>query len=115
MFTSRCGSSTGSGRISRRSNSEKIAAFAPIPRARDVRATAVTNGARNSVRKANFSVRMVLTWTETRNDELLFSCGQPVGHGPDLFGRQAAAERGHFGVMFDVDRVEDTPFERRRV
>jgi hypothetical protein len=40
-------------------NSEKIAAFAPIPSASDTMATRVTNGDLNSVRSANFRSSMM--------------------------------------------------------
>ena len=43
-LTSRIGSGTGSGFISSWLNSEKIAAFAPMPSASDTIATMVTNG-----------------------------------------------------------------------
>ena len=52
-FTRRSGSCTGSDRSMISLNIEKMAAFAPIPRASDTIATAVTNGVlRNSVRSA---------------------------------------------------------------
>jgi hypothetical protein len=55
----RCwGSGTGSGFKSTWSVREKIAALAPMPRARESAATAVTNGVRNSVRKASFTLRI---------------------------------------------------------
>src|SRR4051812_16636161 len=53
-FTSRWGFGTGSGCISISLNSEKIAAFAPMPRDSERAATTVTNGDLKSVRKASF-------------------------------------------------------------
>jgi hypothetical protein len=38
---------------------EKIAVLAPMPSASESTATAVTNGVRNSVRKASFTLRIV--------------------------------------------------------
>ena len=58
-FTSSCGAGTGSGRSSIWLNSEKIAALAPIPSARDRIATEVTNGALNSRRKASLRLFIV--------------------------------------------------------
>ncbi len=57
-LTSRPGSGTLSGRSSTWSVSEKIAALAPMPSARESTATAVTNGVRNSVRKASLTLRI---------------------------------------------------------
>ena len=51
-LTSLPGSGTGSGRSSIWSNSEKIAAFAPMPSASDTTATVVTSGVLRSARTA---------------------------------------------------------------
>jgi hypothetical protein len=51
---------TGNGRQRIWLNSEKIAAFAPMPNASDRMATAVTNGARMRVRMAKVRSRMAL-------------------------------------------------------
>jgi hypothetical protein len=53
-FTSLPGSATGSGRRSIWLKSEKMAVFAPIPRASDATATMVTKGVLNRVRNASF-------------------------------------------------------------
>ena len=47
---------TGSGRSSIWLNSEKMAAFAPMPSASERTATAVTNGVLKSVRKASLQI-----------------------------------------------------------
>ena len=59
-LTSRSGSGTGSGRSSIWLNSEKIAAFAPMPSASDTMATIVTNGVLKSVRSANFRLSIMV-------------------------------------------------------
>jgi len=60
-LTSRAGSGTSSGLSSSWLNNEKIAAFAPMPRASDTIATIVTNGVLNSVRSASLTFIMVMT------------------------------------------------------
>ena len=59
-LTSRAGSGTGSGCSSIWLNSEKIAAFAPMPSASDTIATIVTNGVLNSVRSANLRLGIMV-------------------------------------------------------
>src|SRR6185503_6727995 len=58
-FTSRPGSATGSGFNRIWLKTEKIAAFAPMPRPSETMATVVTNGVLNSVRRASFRLNMM--------------------------------------------------------
>src|SRR6266699_3475689 len=75
-LTSWSGSGTGSGRSRIWSNSEKIAALAPMPSASDTTAMPVTNGVLKRVRKASVTCRI---WGPGRN----VAEGEPASAVPD--------------------------------
>src|ERR1051326_7732524 len=110
-LTSRSGAGTGSGCSRSWSKSEKMAAFAPMPSARDTTATVVTNGVLIRARSASFTLDMGISgplgrkggrrWdTPTARRVARWRGGTSRGPAPDPGGVEERPARGG---------IEETP------
>src|SRR5471030_372562 len=79
MLTRRAGAGTGSGRSSIWLNSEKMAAFAPMPSASDTIATMVTKGVLKRVRSANFRLGIMVEGVDVPEEQMVYEPRDPIG------------------------------------